>query len=165
MAGRRTGGSAHGRTDEAVNRPTDLPRKGRLLAVDVGAKRIGVALSDPDQTIAHPLATLTRRAGRRFPMHQLRPYIEEHNPGGIVVGLPLAEDGEEDERTSPALEAGRLIREKTGLPVCFWDERMSTARALQAVRDMGGRTRGRKGDVDRLAAAVLLQNFLDARRA
>jgi putative Holliday junction resolvase len=142
-----------------------LPRKCRLLAVDVGAKRIGVALSDPDQTIAQPLATITRRAGKRFPMHQLKSFLDTHNPDGIVVGLPLTEDGGEDERTTPALEAGRLIQEKTGLPVCFWDERMSTASALRAVRKMGGRVRGRKGDVDQLAATVLLQNFLDARRA
>jgi putative Holliday junction resolvase len=80
------------------------------------------------------------------------------------VGLPLAEDGGENERTASARHAGRLIAEKSGLPVCFWDERMTTARALRAIRDLGGSTRGRQGEVDQLAATTLLQTFLDSRR-
>ena len=62
-----------------------LPAEGRLLAVDWGTKRIGLAVSDPSRMIAQPLATLTRRGGRRFPMSQLRPYLEEYQPVGIVV--------------------------------------------------------------------------------
>ncbi len=135
-----------------------------MLAVDVGEKRIGLALSDPSQTLAQPLATLARRAGRRFPMQRLREQLDTHQPVGIVVGLPLAPDGSEDERAAGARAVGRLIAEKTGLPVCYWDERMTTARALGAIRDLGGNTRGRKGDVDQLAATVLLQHFLDSRR-
>lgn len=142
----------------------DLPSTGRLLAVDVGEKRIGLAISDPDQTVAVPLATLSRRAGRRFPMARLRRLLDEHQPCGVLVGLPLAESGAEDPRAAPAREAGRLIADKSGLPVCFWDERMSTARALRAVRDMGGRTREDKGMVDQLAATTLLQGYLNSRR-
>ena len=142
-----------------------LPTEGRLLAVDVGEKRIGLALSDPGQILAQPLATLTRRAGRRFPMKQLREHIDAHHPVGVVVGLPLTPEGEEEEAAAAARAVGALIGEKTGLPVGFWDERMSTARALGAVRDLGGGTRGRKGDVDQLAATVVLQHFLESRRA
>ena len=141
-----------------------LPSTGRLLAVDIGEKRIGLALSDPSQSLAHPLATITRRAGKRFPMQQLRPHLEEHQPVGVVMGLPIAPSGAEDERAAHAREAGALIAEKTGLPVQYWDERMTTARALGAVREMGGTPRGREGDVDRLAATVLLQHYLDSRR-
>jgi putative Holliday junction resolvase len=143
---------------------TELPPAGPLLAVDIGEKRIGLALSDPAQSLAHPLATLTRRAGRRFPMQQLRPHLEQHQPVGVVMGLPIAPSGTEDERAQHARAAGGLIAEKTGLPVAYWDERMTTARALDAVRQLGGRTRGREGEVDRLAATVLLQNYLDSRR-
>jgi putative Holliday junction resolvase len=144
--------------------PSELPTVGRLLAVDIGEKRIGLALSDPSQSLAHPLATLTRRPGKRFPMHRLRSYLEEHEPAGVVMGLPLAPSGAEDERAANARAVGQLIGDKTGLPVEYWDERMTTARALGAVRELGGSTRGREGDVDQLAATVLLQHYLDSRR-
>lgn len=140
------------------------PMSGPLLAIDLGEKRIGIALSDPTQTVAHPLATLSRRRGKRFPLRDLRPYLDEHVPVGIVMGLPIAEDGSEDERAAAAREAGRRLAEKTGLPVAYWDERMTTARALRAVRDLGGGLRGRKADVDKLAATTLLQSYLDSRR-
>ncbi len=142
----------------------ELPTEGRLLAVDVGEKRIGLALSDPSQVLAQPLATLTRRAGKRFPMQRLREHLDAHRPVGVVVGLPLTPEGKEEEAATVARTVGTAIGEKTGLPVCYWDERMSTARALDAVREMGGSTRGRKGDVDQLAATVVLQHFLESRR-
>lgn len=141
----------------------DLPPTGRLLAVDVGEKRIGLAVSDTEQRVALPLATLTRRTGRRFPMGKLRRILEEHRPIGIIIGLPLSEDGTEGAQASSARETGRLIAAKSGLPVLYCDERMSTARALRAVRDMGGRVRENKEMVDQLAATTLLQSYLDSR--
>ncbi len=152
------------KTARPPDRATVVPPEGRLLGVDHGEKRIGLALSDPSQVIAQPLATLTRRAGRRFPMQTLRRHLDAHHPVGIVMGLPRAPDGSEDDRAAAARAVGRLIGDKTGLPVAYWDERMSTARALRAVKDLGGGLRGRKGDVDQLAATVLLQNYLDSRR-
>lgn len=151
-------------SSSADDRPDALPRSGRLLAVDPGAKRIGLALSDPDQRLAHPLATLTRRTGRRFPLASLRPYLEEYLPTGILIGLPLTPEGAEDERARAARADGARIAEKTGLPVAYWDERMTTARALRAVQDLGGGMKNRKADVDPLAATTLLQSYLDARR-
>ena len=141
-----------------------IPSNGRVLAIDPGAKRIGLAISDPSQTIAQPLATLTRRAGKRFPLHQLKSHLEEREPVGIVVGLPIAPDGSEDERAASARELGFLLTSKTALPVDYWDERMTTARALSAVQELGGRVRGRKEEIDSLAATVLLQAFLDSRK-
>jgi len=169
MADRRTDrhgneSSMNGLTLKPPNRPSALPSAGRLLAVDLGAKRIGLALSDESQTIAHPLTTLTRRAGRRFPLKQLRAVIADHQPVGILVGLPLESDGSEAQPAADARSVGRLITDKSGLPVDFLDERMTTARALRAVREMGGGIRGRKQDVDPLAATTLLQTFLDGRR-
>ena len=87
-----------------------------------------------------------------------------HNPVGVVVGLPLSSEGEEGESAHSARQVATIIERRTGLPLELWDERMSTARALEAIREQGGSTRGRKADVDSLAAAVLLQHFLDARR-
>ncbi len=137
---------------------------GRLLAVDWGERRIGLALSDESQTLAQPLTTLTRRAGKRFPMRQLLALLEEHAVIGVVVGLPLAPEGTEGEAARQARELARDIARRAARPVELWDERFTTARALQAVREMGGSARGRKQDLDALAATLLLQHYLDARR-
>lgn len=141
-----------------------IPPHGRILALDWGERRIGLALSDESQLLASPLDTLTRRAGKRFPMPGFLAQVAVHQPIGLVVGLPLGGDGEEGESAAAARELATLVGRRTGLPVELWDERMSTARALAAIREQGGSTRGRRADVDALAAAVLLQHWLDARR-
>ena len=153
--------------DENVSTPDDppaIPCPGRVLAIDPGTKRLGLAMSDPTQTIAQPLATLSRRVGKRFPLQNLKAFLDEYQPVGIVVGLPIAPDGFEDERAKNARQLGATLGAKTDLPIAFWDERMTTARALSAVKDLGGQVRGRKADVDGLAATVLLQTFLDSRK-
>jgi putative Holliday junction resolvase len=137
---------------------------GRLLAVDWGERRIGLALSDETQTLAQPLTTLTRRLGKRFPMRELLVLLEQHAVTGIVVGLPLDQDGQERESATAARILAADIARRTGKRVELWDERLTTARALQTVRELGGGTRGRKEEVDALAATVLLQHYLDARR-
>jgi putative Holliday junction resolvase len=141
-----------------------LPSPGRLIAVDWGEIRLGLALSDETQTLATPLETLVRRPGKRFPMARFVELVETHRPVGIVVGLPLTGEGEEEASAAAARELAEGVARRTGLPVALWDERMSTARALAAIREQGGSTRGRKQEVDALAAAVLLQHYLDARR-
>jgi putative holliday junction resolvase len=141
-----------------------IPEAGRLLAVDWGEIRIGLALSDETQTLASPLATLVRRQGKRFPMARFLELVAKHEPSGVLVGLPLTGEGDEEESALAARELAGRLADRSGLPVELWDERMSTARALAVIREQGGSTRGRKGDVDALAAAVLLQHFLDSRR-
>jgi putative holliday junction resolvase len=141
-----------------------LPTTGRILGVDWGEIRIGLALSDETQTLASPLDTLIRRAGKRVPMPRLLELTSLHQPVGVIVGLPLAPDGGEEESAAAARDMGATIARRTGLPLEFWDERMSTARALAAIWEQGGSAKGRKPEVDALAAAVMLQHFLDARR-
>jgi putative Holliday junction resolvase len=138
--------------------------EGRLLGVDWGERRIGLALSDETRMLAQPLTTLTRRVGKRFPMRELVTLLEQHTVTGIVVGLPLDQDGGESEAATAVRVLAADIARHSGLPVDLWDERFTTSRALQAVRDMGGSTRGRKDDVDALAATLLLQHYLDAKR-
>jgi len=137
---------------------------GRLLGVDWGERRIGLALSDETRTLAQPLTTLTRRSGKRFPMRELLTLLEQHSVTGVVVGLPLDQEGAEAEAAAAARALAADIAHHSGQPVELWDERLTTARALRAVRAMGGSTRGRKDDVDALAAALLLQHYLDAKR-
>ncbi|HEX9632865.1 MAG TPA: Holliday junction resolvase RuvX [Gemmatimonadales bacterium] len=136
-----------------------VPPEGRLLAVDWGSKHIGLAVTDPTRTIAQPLATLTRRAGRRFPMRQLRRWLDEYTPTGIIVGLPLTPEGAEGAAAQAARAAAELIAAKTGLPVLLVDERMTTALAARA-DGVGGRV-----DRDQRAAAVLLQAYLERERS
>jgi putative Holliday junction resolvase len=132
---------------------------GRLLAIDWGTKRIGVAVSDPTGTVAQPLVTLRRRAGRRFPLQQLRTYLAEYRPVRIVVGLPLEPGGGEGSSARAARETSALIATKTGIPVTLVDERMTTARVRDADAAPGDRV-----DTDQRAATVLLQAYLDGGR-
>lgn len=138
---------------------------GRILAVDWGERRIGLALSDESQILAQPLTTLTRRAGKRFPMAQLLELVKKHNVVGIIVGLPLDQDGAEGDAAHAARALADDIKGRVGtLEVTMWDERMTTARVLAAIREMGGKRRDRKEDIDAMAAALLLQHYLDAKK-
>jgi len=130
------------------------------MAVDWGEKRIGLALSDPTRTIASPLGHIARRAGKRPPVAELARRAAEHEVTAIVVGLPLDAAGEDTPRAAEVRAVAAQLAARTGLDVRLVDERFTTAAALRAVREMGGSTRGRKGDVDALAATVLLQHAL-----
>jgi putative Holliday junction resolvase len=143
---------------------TGTATRGRLLAVDWGARRVGLALSDDTQTLAQPLTTLTRRPGKRFPMRELLNLVDRHAVVGVVVGLPLTPEGAEGDAAAAARSLAAAIAQRSGKPVALWDERLTTARALEAVRALDGTSRGRRGAVDALAATVLLQHYLDARR-
>ena len=142
-----------------------IPPAGRIIALDWGEVRIGVALSDETQVLASPLVTLVRRPGKRFPMPAFLELVSDHRPVGVVVGLPLTLEGTEGPAAEAAREMGAAVSRRTALPVEWTDERLTTARALGAIREQGGSVRGRKADVDALAASVLLQGFLDARRS
>jgi len=132
----------------------------RLLAVDYGDRRVGLAVSDPTGTIASPAGFIVRRAGKRPPVAEIVRRAQELEAGGFVVGLPLDENGDETERSAEARHVAAELEKRTGLPVRLVDERFTTAAALRAIREMGGSTRGRKGDVDALAATMLLQHAL-----
>ena len=132
----------------------------RLLAIDLGDRRIGLAISDPTGTIASPAGHITRRPGKRPPVNEIIERARALDAEGFVVGLPLDQNGDETERSAEARRVGELLGERSGLPVRLVDERFTTAAAQRAIREMGGSTRGRKGDVDALAATVLLQHAL-----
>jgi putative Holliday junction resolvase len=134
--------------------------RGRVLAVDYGEKRVGLALSDPSRTIASPLGHIVRRAGKRPPVAELVRRAQEHEARAFVLGLPLDENGDDTPRAAEVRAIALELEKRTGLPVSLVDERYTTAAALRTVREMGGSTRGRKGDVDALAATILLQHAL-----
>jgi len=134
--------------------------RGRLLAVDYGERRIGLAISDPMGIIASPAGFIQRRAGKRAPIAELIRRATALEARGFVIGLPLDENGEDSDRATEVRGLAGEIQKRTGLPVELIDERFTTAAALRAIREMGGSTRQRKGDVDALAATVLLQHAL-----
>ena len=134
--------------------------RGRLLAIDYGERRIGLAVSDPTGTIASPAGHILRRRGKRPPIAEIMRRAEVLGARGFVVGLPLDESGEDTPRAIEVRQVAAELGRRTGLPVELVDERFTTAAARRAVREMGGSTRGREGDVDALAATVLLQHAL-----
>jgi putative holliday junction resolvase len=134
--------------------------KGRLLAIDWGDRRVGLAVSDPSGTIASPVGFIVRRAGKRPPIAELVRRGTELEVQGWVVGLPLDGNGDDTPRALEARHVAAELTKRTGLPARLVDERFTTAAALRAIREMGGSTRGRKGDVDSLAATLLLQHAL-----
>jgi putative holliday junction resolvase len=135
--------------------------RGRLMAIDYGERRVGLAISDPTGTIASPAGAILRRRGKRPPVAEILRRAEALEARGFVVGLPLDGNGDETPRSREVRVVAEAIGVRSGKPVELVDERYTTATALRAVREMGGSTRGRKGDVDALAAAVLLQRVLD----
>ncbi len=133
---------------------------GRVVAVDWGDRRIGLAASDPLRTIASPVGHIVRRAGKRPPIAELVRRLEALEAAEVVLGLPLNLAGEETERAAEVRRVGAEVERRTGLPVSYVDERFTTVAALRAIREQGGSTRGRKGDVDALSATMLLQHAL-----
>lgn len=144
--------------------PAPLPASGRLLALDWGEVRFGIAASDELQIVASPVTTLTRRRGKRFPMPAFLEVVARLAPAAVVIGLPLEADGTEGDKATEVRTLAGTIARRTGLPVSLADERFTTARALGAIREQGGSVRGRREEVDALAAAVLLQQVMDSRR-
>lgn len=136
---------------------------GRILALDYGKRRIGVAISDPTRTLASPVTTLVRRAGKRPPWAQLRQIVEEGEVEEVVIGLPLDLAGEEGDWASEVRSFGDDLVRRFGLPVHWMDERLSSVRAEEAVRSIGLRKKERekKERIDAAAAAIILQDYLE----
>lgn len=133
----------------------------RFMGVDYGEKRVGLALADTIGMIASPIGFIARRAGKRAPIAEIVRRAEEHEAKGFVFGLPLDGNGSETEWTAEVRRVGNEVSKRTGLPVRFVDERYTTSASLRTIRQMDGSTRGRKGDVDAMAAALVLQSALN----
>jgi len=133
----------------------------RFLAVDYGRKRIGLAISDTIGMIATPAGFIERREGKRAPITKIIARDRELEARGFLFGLPLDGEGHETDWTAEIRAVGAEIAKRTTLPIRFLDERFTTAAALRTIREMGESTRGRKGDVDALAATILLQQALN----
>ena len=132
---------------------------GRMLALDVGEKRVGVALCDETQTLARPLLTL-RRASKKEDFARLAAVCREHAIEKVIVGLPKTLRGEEGPQAQRVRRYALELQAALNLPIEFWDERFSTVRARDLMADIG-RKLSSKGEIDALAATVILQDYLD----
>jgi putative holliday junction resolvase len=135
----------------------------RLLGLDIGERRIGVAVSDEKRRIATPLKVLDGSAlANPAP---LRTIAEDFEVDGLVIGLPLSLDGSEGPQAARVREVGRRLSEALGLPVAYVDERLSSVQASRAMQDAGVSSKGQRGRLDMVAAALLLQGYLDSMRS
>jgi putative Holliday junction resolvase len=134
---------------------------GRVLAVDWGLKRFGIAMSDTMRMLASPLTTFTRRPKQRAPVGPIAEIVLKHRISEIIVGLPLDQEGEEGDSAKAARAFSEALHQRCKVPVHLVDERMTTARALRSARDAGVSTRDSKHRIDQMAAVVLLQIWLD----
>lgn len=135
----------------------------RILGLDYGERRIGLALSDPTGTLASPLTTVTRRRGKRPPLRRMESIARDHGVTGLVVGLPLDLEGAEDGWCAEVRRVGDELARRLHVPRGYVDERFSSVRAEAALRAVGVQPsrRGEKARVDAAAAAVILQSWLD----
>jgi putative Holliday junction resolvase len=139
----------------------------RILGIDYGERRIGLAISDPTATIAQPLATLLRRAGKRPPVAKILDIIDTNDVAEIVVGLPLTLAGDDSDWTRTVREFADALHTRAAVPVQLIDERMTSVQAERAVRSLGLKRsqREQRERVDSAAAMILLQIHLDRRKA
>ena len=135
----------------------------RLLGLDVGDRTIGLALSDESATLASGLRTI-RRTALKQDLHELADLVREHEVGEVVVGLPRSLDGTEGPQARKVRGFVETLKKALKVPVSTWDERFTTVAAEQALIE-GGVSRGRRKDlVDKVAAVLILQNYLDYRK-
>jgi putative Holliday junction resolvase len=132
-----------------------------VLAVDPGEVNLGIALSDPTGTIAHPL-TLLRHTSRPIDAATIAALAFEHGAELIVIGQTLDEEGVPTAQARQAARLAGAVRTQSALPVLLWDESGSTQAARQARRDLGVRRAKRSGHLDELAATYILQTYLDS---
>ena len=134
----------------------------RLLGLDVGARTIGLALSDVSLTVATPMETI-RRGKFAEDAGRLRTIIAAEGVGGLIIGLPLNMDGTEGPRCQSVRQFAENLLEHVNLPMAFWDERLSTKAVERVLIQEADMTRKRRAEViDKMAAAYILQGALDA---
>jgi putative Holliday junction resolvase len=160
----RTAAIAMTSSPEQLNptEPAALPLSGVLVGIDYGTKRVGVSVSDRDQKFSSPLHNYQRQ-GEQSDSRFFRKLVEEYRPIGFVVGLPLHLSGDESEKSKEARKYAAWLTQLTSLPHNFQDERFSSFHAETLLQNAELSKQKRKDRIDKLAAQILLQSFLDRR--
>jgi putative Holliday junction resolvase len=147
----------------AASSSARIPPTGRLLGIDFGTKRVGIALATPDHTIASPLEIYQRR-NPELDARYFRTVVADYSVQGIIVGLPVHVNGEEGASARAARQYGQWLSELTGLPVDFWDERFTSCVADDYLLAADMTRQQRKRRLDMVAAQIILQSYLDRAR-
>jgi putative Holliday junction resolvase len=137
------------------------PNFQRILGLDVGLRRIGLALSDPLRITAQGIDTMHRK-NMRFDLYRLARLAKDHDVCSFVVGYPLHMRGDETRQSGIVREFSEKLEQHCGLPVKLWDERMSTLQAGRVLRSSGISIEKRAKAIDRLSAVLILQSYLDS---
>jgi putative Holliday junction resolvase len=137
------------------------PVQSRILALDLGKKRIGLAISDPLGITAQGLPNLVR-VNKRTDFAALEQLVRERQVGLILMGNPINMRGDEGRQSGWVREFAQALKERTGLPVKLWDERLTSVEAGRVLRSSGISIEKRAAAVDRLSAVILLQSYLDS---
>lgn len=136
----------------------------RIMGLDFGSKTVGVAVSDALQMTAQGVETIPRKSpGKlRQTLARIEELIVEYQVGAIVLGFPKNMNNTEGERCMKTLEFKEMLERRSGLSVFLWDERLTTVAAERALMESGVRREARKGYVDKIAAVLILQGYLDS---
>ena len=146
-----------------MTQATTLPKSGRLLAIDFGERRIGIAVTDPLQITAQARETLQVRDWREaIPL--IKAMADELQIQGIVIGLPVSLSGDEGMMADRVREFADALQREIQLPIVLWDERLTSLQAERTLREFNLKPSEHKDKVDRLAAYFLLRNFLDSQQ-
>jgi putative holliday junction resolvase len=133
----------------------------RFLGLDYGSKRIGIALSDPDGTMAFPLETIQVKPDGSH-LKDIKALIDAYQVAKLVVGLPYNMDGSVGDKAQEVMRWGGEIEALLGISVIFWDERLSTSEAHEMLLNINVKGRKRKSIVDKIAASIILKGYLDS---
>ena len=139
------------------------PAYGRLLGIDYGDKRMGFAISTPEQTISSPIENYTRRTSA-LDLIQIRHWCEEYVVKGIVIGLPIHMNGLESQKSAHCRRFAAWLYSQLGLPTAMHDERCTTAVVIDQLIELDLSRQQRKKKLDMLAAQVLLESYLNSRQ-
>ena len=134
----------------------------RLLGIDYGTRRIGLAISDATGMIARPLDTIQRTA-LEDDLKKIEAAIEQFQPGEIVIGLPVSMNGQSSEKTEEVINFIDKMKKSIKIPIAQWDERLTTVIGERMLIDSGVRRENRKNMIDKVAAVVILQSYLDSK--
>ena len=136
----------------------------RYLGLDLGEKRVGVALSDPDRILAQPLKTIPFRSQKQL-LQEITDLLKEYQIAKIVIGLPLTMKGTDSEKTRQVRQFARVLSQSVSVPVDFMDERLTTVQAHSTLHQIGKKPSRNRDRVDQLAAQLILQTFLDQEKS
>lgn len=138
----------------------------RIIGLDYGSKTVGVALSDPLGITAQAVETIYRKEENKLrrTCARIEELIREYEVQRIVLGFPKHMNNDVGDRAKKALEFGRMLERRTGLPVVMWDERLTTVEAERTLIENKVRRENRKQYIDQIAAVFILQGYLDSRR-